>query len=177
MSQALGLSKRSWLTHAKEMLVVVVAVKVWSPYLMGRKFFIQTYQRNLKYFLDQRIITPEQKEWVAKLFGYDYQIIHKSDKENTAADELSRQVSRPSLDAIFVSQSQIWYDIKEEAANHPYMQKVAKLANEKPNSPCTWRNELFFYKNCVMIPPRSNIIQQLLQAFHDSQVGRHSGVL
>lgn len=60
ISRTLGLSKRIWSTYAREMLAIVVAFQTWRPYLLGRKFLIQTDQRNLKYLLEQRITTPEQ---------------------------------------------------------------------------------------------------------------------
>lgn len=72
MSRALGVTKKSWLTYAKEMLAIVEAIHTWRPYLLSKKFYIQTDQRSLKYFLEQRIATPEQQKWVAKLLGYDY---------------------------------------------------------------------------------------------------------
>jgi hypothetical protein len=37
MSRALGLSKRTWSTYAREMLAIVVVVQLWRPYLLGRK--------------------------------------------------------------------------------------------------------------------------------------------
>ena len=77
MSRALGVSKRSWSIYACEMLAIVHAIQTWRPYLLGRKFYIQTDQRSLKYLLEQRIATPEQQEWVAKLLGYDYEITYK----------------------------------------------------------------------------------------------------
>ena len=35
MSRALGLSKRSWSTYAREMLAIFQAIQTWRPYLMG----------------------------------------------------------------------------------------------------------------------------------------------
>jgi hypothetical protein len=36
MSRALGVSKKSWSTYAKEMLAIVEAIRMWRPYLLGR---------------------------------------------------------------------------------------------------------------------------------------------
>jgi hypothetical protein len=44
MSQALGVSKRSWSTYEKEMLAIMEAIRMWRPYLLGRRFVIQTDQ-------------------------------------------------------------------------------------------------------------------------------------
>ncbi|KAL5559516.1 hypothetical protein UlMin_035727 [Ulmus minor] len=45
----------------------------------------------------------EQQKWVAKLLGYDYEILYKPDRENSAADALSRVPGSPTLNALFVS--------------------------------------------------------------------------
>lgn len=81
------MSKQAWSIYGKEMLIVVIAVQTWRPYLLGHKFFIQIDQRSLKYLLEQRITTPEQQKWVSKLFGYDYEITYKSEKENAVQDQ------------------------------------------------------------------------------------------
>ena len=138
MSRALGVSKRSWSIYAQEMLAIVHAIQTWRPYLLGRKFYIQTDQRSLKYLLEQRITTPEQQEWVAKLLGYDYEITYKPGRENSVADALSRVVSSPSLNALFVPQAPLWDEIKAEAIKHPYMDKIGKLATDSPGAPYTW---------------------------------------
>lgn len=44
MSRALGITKQSWSTYAKEMLAILQAIKTLRPYLLGRKFYIQTDQ-------------------------------------------------------------------------------------------------------------------------------------
>ncbi|KAL4383496.1 hypothetical protein GQ457_15G026350 [Hibiscus cannabinus] len=177
MSRALGVTKRSWSTYAREMLAIVQAIQTWRPYLLGRKFYIQTDQRSLKYFLEQRIVTPEQQKWVSKLLGYDYEILYKPGKENSAADALSRVVSTTYLAALTIPQSHIWDEIRNVAVDHPYMKKIGKLAREKPGTPYAWRMGLVFYKNRVVVPPNSDIIRTLLREFHDSQMGGHSGVL
>lgn len=61
MSRALGVMKKTWSTYAKEMLAIVEVIRLWRPYILGRKFFIQTNQRSLKYFLEQQVSTPEQQ--------------------------------------------------------------------------------------------------------------------
>lgn len=60
---------------------------------------------------------------------------------------------------------------------HPYMIQIGKLAVSNSGKPYLWRAGLIFYKNHVVIPPDSNLVTQLLQEFHDSPSGGHSGVL
>jgi hypothetical protein len=66
-------------------------VDLWCPYLLGQRFQIKTDHQSLKYFLEQLISSPEQQKWVTKLFGYDYEIIYKKDKDNVVADALFRK--------------------------------------------------------------------------------------
>ena len=129
MSRALGASKLSWSIYVKEMLAIIHAIRLWRPYLMGRKFYIETDQRNLKYLLEQRIAIPEQQEWVTKLLGYDYEIKYKPGRENNIADALSRVASSLTLHHLFMSQNPQWDTIKNEATDNPYMQRIGKLAS------------------------------------------------
>jgi len=62
ISRALGITKKSWSTYAKEMLAILEAIRLWRPYLLGNKFYIQIDQRSLKYFVEQRITTPKQQK-------------------------------------------------------------------------------------------------------------------
>jgi hypothetical protein len=78
--------------YEKEMLAIMHDVDLWCPYLLGKCFQIKTDHQSLKYFLEQRISSPEQQKWVTKLFGYDYEIIYKKGKDNVVADALSRKI-------------------------------------------------------------------------------------
>ena len=104
INRALGVSKKTWSTYAKELLAVVEVVRMWRPYLLRYRFVIQMDHRSLKYLLKQKIATPEQQQLMVKLMGYDYEIRYRPGKENTAADALSRQPDSPTLNHIFVLQ-------------------------------------------------------------------------
>ena len=89
-SKALSPSHQNMSVYDKEMLAIVHAVTRWRPYLIGQRFQIKTDHKSLKYFLEQKISSPEQQKWVTKLLGFDYEIIYKKGKENVVADALSR---------------------------------------------------------------------------------------
>ena len=69
---------KTWSTYAKEMLAIVEAIRTWRPYILNKKFIIQMDQQSLKLFVEQHVATPKQQKWVAKLMGYDYEIVYKS---------------------------------------------------------------------------------------------------
>eukprot|EP00253_Pinus_taeda_P007046 PITA_07046 len=71
-------------------------VDTWRPYLLGRHFQIRTDHHSLKYFLEQRLSSPQRNKWLAKMLGYDYEIIYKKGKDNRVADALSRQFEEES---------------------------------------------------------------------------------
>jgi hypothetical protein len=58
--------------YEKEMWAILHAIDLWHPYLLGQHFQIKTDHQSLKYFMEQRISSPEQQKWVTKIFGYDY---------------------------------------------------------------------------------------------------------
>ncbi|KAL9448015.1 hypothetical protein AB3S75_015483 [Citrus x aurantiifolia] len=152
MSRALGVTKKSWSTYAKEMLAIIEAIRVWRPYLLGRKFIIQTDQRNLKYLLEQKITTPEQQQWLAKLMGFEYEIQYRPGCENVAADALSRRPHNSALNNLFVAQVSIWNEIKMAAQDDDYMQQITHQALTQPAGPYFMRNGLIFFKGRVIVP-------------------------
>ena len=137
MSHALGVTKKSWLTHKKEMLAIVEAICVWRPYLLGRKFFIQTHQRNFKYFLEQRLATLEQQKWVAKLLGYDYEITYRPGCDNSAMDTFSHKLNNQVLNHLHVLIVSVWDEIRKAYEEDPYIQSITQLAKTQTEGPYT----------------------------------------
>ncbi|KAF8112041.1 hypothetical protein N665_0068s0008 [Sinapis alba] len=177
MSRPLGVTKQSWSTYAREMLAIVIAVRPWQPYLLGRYFTIQTNQRSLRYLLEQHIMNPEQQKWMGKLVGYDYVITYKPGSMNAAADALSRRANSPCLSAIYAQQTDFWGDICQQQKTDPYLLKVGKQADKKPGASYMKRNGLVHYHNRLVIPPSSPLIQSLLREYHNTPMGGHSGTL
>ncbi|RVW15980.1 Transposon Tf2-8 polyprotein [Vitis vinifera] len=159
------------------MLAIVEAIRLWRPYLLGRKFYIKTDQRSLKFFLDQRVATPEQQKWVAKLLGYDYEIIFRPGHENSAADALSRRQESPLLAALHFSEVDIWKQIREASKSDSYVQLLGKKVGDPPHGNLTWRDGLLLYKGKVVVPADHSLRAKLLYEVHDSKVGGHSGIL
>ncbi|PSS36078.1 Endonuclease [Actinidia chinensis var. chinensis] len=97
-SKGLSARNQDLSTYEKELMAVVLAVLKWRHYLLGRPFIIRTDHQSLKYLLEQRVATPFQQKWIAKLIGYDYEITSKQGKENLVADALSRREDSLTLD-------------------------------------------------------------------------------
>jgi hypothetical protein len=67
--------------YEKEMMAILHELKKWHPYLIGRHFKVKTNHDSLKYFLDQRLSLEEQKKWVTKILGYDFEIVYKKGRK------------------------------------------------------------------------------------------------
>ncbi|XP_012844847.1 PREDICTED: uncharacterized protein LOC105964883, partial [Erythranthe guttata] len=91
LSKALG-PKSLGLSVYEKFLAILLAVQKWRDYLVHATFVIRTDQRSLKYLLEQKITTPIQQKYLAKLLGFSYKIEYKRGCENQEADALSREM-------------------------------------------------------------------------------------
>ncbi|KAF2310163.1 hypothetical protein GH714_007000 [Hevea brasiliensis] len=89
ISKALSPRNQQLSIYDREMLAILFAVKKWEAYLLPNHFIIQTDHQPLKYHLEQRLTTPTQQAWLAKLLQFDYELRYKKGKENIVADGLS----------------------------------------------------------------------------------------
>ena len=78
-------------TYEKKLLALVIAVKRWRAYLISMPFIFKIDQHSLKYLLEQKIGTPAQQKWFAKLLGYVFVMEYKKGKDNLVADALFRK--------------------------------------------------------------------------------------
>ena len=156
-------------------MVVVLAVKKWRHYLLGKKFITRIDQRSLKFLNEQRLMSEEQFKWATKLIGYDFDIQYRPGKENIVADALSRQFS---FSAISLVQEEEWADWEEEIQADPQLygiyQGVLTKTEEKPEYAI--HGGKLYFKDRLVLSKNSTRIPLLLKELHDSPSGGHLGI-
>lgn len=83
-------------------MAIVLAVKKWRPHLSGRHFIIRTNKKSPSFLWEQQLVSEDNKKWMSKLLGYDFEIQYRPGLENKAADALSRLSNAPVLVALFM---------------------------------------------------------------------------
>ncbi|KAD6453740.1 hypothetical protein E3N88_08446 [Mikania micrantha] len=175
-----GLSDKNLAKSAyeREMMALVLAVQHWRPYLLGTRFIVCTDQKSLKFLLQQRVTTPDQQNWVAKLLGYNFEIQYKPGKSNKAADALSR---RDEMGACFtLNLGPIWVQGSQliaESKVDPVLQKLGQDCQLFPDKHpgFVMKNDVLFYHNRLVISGKSKFLPALLHEFHTTYTGGHSG--
>lgn len=89
-SRTLNKSECNYSTTEKELLAIIFGCKTFRPYLYGRKFQIVTDHRPLKWLFNHKDPSSKLQRWRLKLEEYEYEIVYRKGKLNSAADALSR---------------------------------------------------------------------------------------
>ncbi|XP_017425527.2 transposon Ty3-G Gag-Pol polyprotein [Vigna angularis] len=182
-SKALSEGALSKSIYEKELMALVLAIQHWRPYLLGQRFIVHTDQRSLRYLLEQRITTHNQQNWIAKLLGYDFEIIYKVGTTNRVADALSRRdegVNDEDKELSVIARP-YWQDFEEvmkEVVEDEKLRKVIEEIEVDPNSHPAYTIEhgRLHYKGRLVLSAQSSWLPRLMAEFHLTQMGGHSGV-
>jgi len=178
LSKALSPKHQALSTYEKEFMAVVLAVEKWRPYLLGRHFIIKTDHFSLKYLLEQKVTTAFQSKWLSKLMGYDYEICYKKGKENTAADSLSRLPAAQLLTLSFSSvHTSLLEEVKVSWEQDANVQSIiTQLEGGEVVPHYTLSQGLLYRKGKLVVGNSAALQAKIIQLFHDSALGGHSGV-
>lgn len=143
---------------------------------------MHTDQRSLKYLLEQRIMTHNQQNWIAKLMGYNFDIVYKTRSSNKVVDALSRKGEGVMEDIKLQAISRpYWYDFREvlkEVEEDEALKKIVQELKKDPNchTPYTLENDQLHYRGRLVLSAKSSWNPKLLAEFHVTSTGGHSGV-
>jgi hypothetical protein len=92
VSHQLNPAEQKYPTHERELLAIVLALRVWRHYLLGSEFSVvcQTDHRPLQSFLQQTTLSARQVRWQQFLSEFNLQVAYLPGKANVFADGLSR---------------------------------------------------------------------------------------
>ncbi|KAA0046073.1 Transposon Ty3-G Gag-Pol polyprotein [Cucumis melo var. makuwa] len=179
-SHTLALRDRGRPVYEREFMAIVLAVQRWRPYLLIGRFRVKIDQKALKFLLDQRIIQLQYQKWIAKLLGYSFEVVYKPGVENRAADALSRKPEEVQLFGLSIPITVDLEVIKREVfQDSKYMEIIRQLeqGEELQVNSYSLQKGLLMYKNRLVIVQQSSLIPVILETFHNSAVGGHSGFL
>ena len=146
---------------------------------MGRHFVIKTDHQSLKYIIEQRVHTPLQQKWIAKLMGYDYEIQYKKGSDNVVADALSRQPQEgSSLCTMVTITTSLIRDIQQSWQQDAVVQDlIQRLANNGPcSSNYSWHQGVLKRKGKLVVGNDPSLRGRLITLWHSSSQGGHSGI-
>ncbi|CAM8943168.1 unnamed protein product [Rhodiola kirilowii] len=164
--------------YEKELLAVVFAVQKWRHYLLTAHFTIKTDQRSLKYFLEQRLNTPIQQQWLPKLLEFDYDIQYKQGKENLVADALSRvESSEVAAMAISVIDSDLMQSIFNCYTTDAALKHIIEelTCNSKARKHYTWLHGQLRRKGKLVVGNDQQLKDKILTWLHCGSTSGHSG--
>nr|KYP53324.1 Transposon Ty3-G Gag-Pol polyprotein [Cajanus cajan] len=112
--------------------------------------------------------------WLHKFLGYDFTIEYKPGKENIAADALSRVFFM----AWSAPKSLFLHELKQALENDAHLYDLMQLcfANANPDARYKLHDGLLYWKDRLVLPSPSPLIQKVLLEYHSSPIGGHAGI-
>lgn len=74
-NKALSARTLSKFVYEKEIMALALSIQHWQHYLLGRSFKVYTDHRSSKHLLQQRLTTTDQQCWLAKLMGFQFEVV------------------------------------------------------------------------------------------------------
>ena len=103
-SKSLCSKQQGYCTTRKELLAVVVFVRHYRHYLLGRKFVVRTDHASLVWLMRFKNPGGQICRWLQELSNFDFSIQHRQGNKHSNADGLSRIPERQPCDCYVAGQ-------------------------------------------------------------------------
>ncbi|PNY15662.1 retrotransposon-related protein [Trifolium pratense] len=179
-SKALSDGNLAKSVYEKELMALVLSIQHWRHYLLGKHFTVFTDHKSLKHILLQKVTSPDQQGWLAKLLGYQFEVKYKPGLENKAADALSRCYDEAEFNTLlsyptWIDSKKLLDEVTQDSDIQSLIEDIQTDSNAKPGY-CV-KNGVLFYHGRLVISHKSPSIPLLLEEFHCTPTGGHSGFL
>lgn len=143
------------------------------------QFFIKIDHESIKYLLEQRLHTNLQQRDISKLLGLDYKILYRKGIENKVADALSRQLEAATYTLHFVViPTCMQHRIASYEGDNKATEMIQQLSVDAAAVPrYQLKKGILFSKDKMYVGSYTSLRLQLLESYHNSPIGGHSGDL
>jgi transposase InsO family protein len=90
-SRACSAAERNYDVTKRELLAIVHFLKMFRPYLLGRKFLLRTDHSALQWLRRTPLPIGQQARWLAVIEEYHFEIRHRAGTAHRNADAMSRR--------------------------------------------------------------------------------------
>lgn len=90
VSQSLSPSQRNWSTTKRELYAIILALKKFRVFLLGKHFEVQCDHKSLVYIHSQKELSPMLVGWLETILEFSFRVVHIKGILNILPDELSR---------------------------------------------------------------------------------------
>jgi transposase InsO family protein len=186
-SRKLRPAERNYSPYDGELLALIHCLRIFRPYLVGRKVLVRNDQKALRWLLDQRTLSPRQHRWLDVLLDHDMELDWIPGSRNNVADALSRRRHDRSI-GIQVNAlsgddpSEDFIDkVKHELPQDPSLKEILQLLQPDAKIPPTkatminrysLRDGLLFFEKSRLVLPKI-LHSQVLREHHDTPVAGH----
>jgi hypothetical protein len=179
-SHKLNEHEYKYATHDLKLATIVLVLKMWRHYLLGRRFILMNDHCGLKYLFDQPRLNVRHARWMVLINEFDFKIKHIKEKENKVVDVLSRSVQTIHLVATSVGESHIQQRIKtlltEDNFFNQVKEKLQQETKEKRYEGYPIRDDnLLMYNKMLYVPNSTNLRKLILNEFHRRPYVGHLG--
>lgn len=177
LSKALGPQHQKLSIYEKEFLALIMAVERWRTYLQRQEFIIRTDHQSLSYLTEQHLHSDMQRKAMTRLMGLQFKVVYRKGKENIVADSLSRVGHLCSTTTVSHVQP-VWLQELLNSYNTDLAAQdlLAKLALHSPDEAgFSLSQGIIRYNNKIWVANNSALQTKLINSFHSTAVGGHSG--